>query len=388
MEVYTLDSLLRRIAVVDQFESLIWTDRYKDLGDFKITVVASQEMRNLFAEGTMLAVNESYRVMVVENVEDSDSADGKKILTITGRSLELILLNRTAMGSLASLSVTATWNLTGTPGEVCRKIFHDICELGILNTADIVPYLTGSSSFPVDTIGEPSMVYTFQIPPKSVYQAIKDVCDVYDLGFRLCRDPQTGLLHFDIYSGCNRTSDQTTLDPVIFSKELDNLTNTKEFTSIENQKNVAYVFSPIGTLVVYNDNVSDSTTGFDRKVLMVDASDLTSAANPAAALLQRGQQELANYRGLVAFDGEINQLSGYKYGVHYNVGDLVEQRNSNGFANQMRVTEQILTSDSTGERSYPTIAKNLSITPGSWISWDYNEVWADMGATEYWEDQV
>jgi hypothetical protein len=297
----------------------------------------------------------------------------------------MMLLNRVAMGSLADLTTTPTWDITDYPADIARKIFDDICRTGILKTGDIIPYLTTGSPMPADTIGEPSTSVSLSLKPASVYSSIKNICEVYDLGFRLIRNPLTNLLHFDIYTGRDLTSAQSSLPAVIFSRELDNLTNTKQLTSVEDQKNCAYVYSPIGTLVVYNTGESDSTSGFDRQVLIVDASDLTSATNVTAALTQRGEEALAEYRGLQVFDGEINQKSSYKYGTDYQVGDLVEQRNSDGFANYMRITEQILSSDPKGERSYPTMTKNLSITPGSWIAWDFAQEWDDMGATEYWD---
>jgi hypothetical protein len=50
----------------------------------------------------------------------------------------------------------------------------------------------------------------------------------------------------------------------------------------------------------------------------------------------------------------------------------------------MQVSEQIFVCDGEGERSYPTLAINQFIMPGSWLAWDYNQVWIDLGATEYW----
>jgi hypothetical protein len=38
MEVYILDSLLRRTEVVDQFESCIWTERFSEHGEFEIDI--------------------------------------------------------------------------------------------------------------------------------------------------------------------------------------------------------------------------------------------------------------------------------------------------------------------------------------------------------------
>jgi hypothetical protein len=55
MEVYTLDSLLRRTTVVDVYQSLIWTERWIESGDFQLDIVSTPATRRLFAAGTKLA---------------------------------------------------------------------------------------------------------------------------------------------------------------------------------------------------------------------------------------------------------------------------------------------------------------------------------------------
>jgi hypothetical protein len=388
VEVYTLDSLLRREQVIDRFESLIWTERYKDLGDFELDIHSTLENRNLLKSGTRLAFNESHRVMTVETVEDATDSENKRILKVKGRSLEQILMDRAAKQSMSDTTTNPKWTITDTPGNVARKIFHDICVTGTLNPFDVIPFVVEGTFTADDTIAEPIDPITVNLDPTTVYNAIKDICDVWNLGFRLLRNFDSSQLYFDIYTGSDRTSSQVLLPPVIFTPELDNLQNTSEFTSIAEAKNVAYVFSPAGFQVVYPQDVDPEIEGFDRRVLMVDATDITSD-NPdvAAALAQRGKEELSKNRTYQAFDGEINQSSQYKYGRDYNLGDLVEMRNTDGITNNMRVTEQIFVSDREGERSYPTLAINTFINTGSWLSWMNNKIWSELGETEYWEDQ-
>jgi hypothetical protein len=128
-------------------------------------------------------------------------------------------------------------------------------------------------------------------------------------------------------------------------------------------------------------------SGFNRSVLTVKVEGDEAAGAALDTLLElKGKEALAKYRSLLGFDGEVPQFDSYKYGVDYNLGDLVEMRNEDGLTNQMRVTEQIFVSDREGERSYPTMTIDRFITPGSWLAWDYNQEWADGGATEYWEN--
>lgn len=392
MEVYILDALLRRETVVDRFESLIWTERFADVGDFELVVQSTRANRALFVAETKLATNDSYRVMVVKSVENKTDSDGKSLLTVKGYSLEETLKSRIAKMTTSNLITDPAWVITGTPGNVARTMFDQICRVGALNAGDKIPFITPGTIFSASTIPEPAFSITLTQPPAPLFDAIKGVCDIYDLGFRLVRNFDTSQLYFDIYSGSDRTTDQTSLPPVVFSPDLDNLQNTTEFTSTDGAKNCAYVFSNQGFEVVYPLGVAPDVAGFDRHVHMVQAEDIPgspTAAQVSAALQQLGKDELAKLRSWSAFDGEFDQSSVYKYGRDYELGDLVEMRNSDGMANNMRVTEQIFVSDSEGDRSYPTLAINLFITPGSWLSWNYNQVWHDLDSdtTSVWANQ-
>lgn len=386
MELYILDSLNRREDVVDDFISLVWTERFSSIGDFELVVSNTLTNRLRFKSDVKLLLNESKRVMIIESIEKKVDEEYRHVLNISGRSLEKILDERVGYGSLSGLNTNPKWALTGTPGNIARKMFHDICVAGILDTADIIPNIVEQNVFPTSTIAESTDLITMEFELASLYTSMKNVCDLYDLGFRLVRNAETSTVYFDVYAGCDRTSHQTNFPAVIFSQELDNLKGTSEFMSSASYKTVAYVITPIGSGKVYAIGVDPVSNGFDRRVLVVRADDLTNAATLATDIQTRGNLELMKSRNLFAFDGEINESSGYKYGLDYNVGDIVEMRDVDGVVSNLRVTEQIFVSDAEGDRSYPTLSVNVFINPDSWLAWNYNKVWSELGATEYWAD--
>lgn len=386
MDVYVLDDLLRRTAVIDQYESLIWTERFNDVGDFELVIPSDRGFKALLSVGTRIVIPGSKRVMTVETLESGVTDSGVAILTASGRSIEMILEDRVNRNGF-SLNPTPSedWVLTGTPGDVARQIFDELCRYNTIIPGDNVPFITPGSLYPPGTIAEPADIYEIRLEPDTVFGSIKKICDMYNLGFRLVRNLDQSELYFDIYAGSDRTSQQTTLPAVIFSTALDNLTDTKELTSIANQKNVAYVFGKNGAVEVYADGVAPSIGGFDRRVLVVTANDIDLPAGSAltAALVQRGREELAKNRPVIAFDGEIPQFSSYVYERDYFLGDLVEMRSPDGLSTNMRVTEQIIIADAEGVRSYPTLTTELLITPGSWYAWDANQTWES--ATDTWD---
>lgn len=387
MEVYVLDSLLRREQVVDKFESLIWTERFRKAGDFELLIHSTRTSRSQFTKGTLLAMNLSYRVMTVETVEDTTDEEGVELLKIKGHSLEWLLKDRVARASHGTLLDDPAWLLGGSPGNIARKIFSDICVLGILSPGDIIPFIQPGTIMPASTLPEPETSIIVQLPPTTVYKAITDLCDIYDLGYRLVRNFDMSELYFDIYAGSDRTTRQGELPPVVFSTANDNLQNTTEFDTIEESKNVAYVYSDFGTVIVYGENVPEDVDGFDRRVLLVEVTDIVEGTPDVVPLLeQRGREELAKHRGHSFFDGELNQNAMHRYGIDYNLGDICELRNKDGIITYKRVNEQIFVHDERGERSYPTLAMDMFIAENTWLS-QLGRVWEDYGVDEYWVDQ-
>jgi ReqiPepy6 Gp37-like protein len=385
MDIYVLDALRRRTRIVDKYVSFVWAERWRAWGDFELVMDSTQDAKTLFKTGVQITHPDTHYVGEVETIEDKEDDEGRKILTIKGRTLEKILEDRVAKESTSDLTTSPKWTITGLPAVVARKIFHDICVVGVLDPDDVIDAVVEGSFMPDDTIPEPTDTITVEIEPVDVYTALKNISDVWDLGFRLVRQTDSPALYFDIYTGTNRTSAQDDVPPVIFSPELDNLQNMTELSSTATAKNVAYVFSPAGFLKVYATGVDPEVDNFERRVLVVNASDITDEnPNVPLALQQRGMEELSKNRALLAFDGEINQSSEYKYGRDYFLGDIVEQRNGTGSSNYMRVEEQIFSSDQEGDKSYPTLALNQFVNAGSWAAMGLIE-WDDMG-TEEWND--
>lgn len=372
MEVYILDSLNRRTAVIDQFVSLIWTERWAVYGDFEIDLYSSYANRSALKPDTWLAMSESKYVGRIESVEDDVDDDGNKTLKITGRMIEGIFDDRALLG---------TW--TAAPADVARAMFHDICVTGTFDVGDIIPGIIEGSFMPASTIPEPADAIT--ITPTTITTLgdgiANQVCAVWDLGFRILRDDSTGLLYFEVYSGSDRTTDQNTLNAVVFAPQLDNLQNTSETTKIDTAKNVAYVYSSAGTTtIVYSTDIDPTINGFERRVLIVDATDIESPTTDQ--LTQRGYQALAAAQTAYLFDGEISQNCQYVYGIDYNLGDLVEMQNVDGVVSQMRVTEQIFSEDATGKKSYPTLAAYDTLNVGTWLAWNNNKAWQDLDSDE------
>jgi Siphovirus ReqiPepy6 Gp37-like protein len=389
MEWYTLDNSLRRETVIEGFKSFIWAERYFAWGDIKIQTKATRANKVLLKPDVRLGMKDSDRVMKIESVQDDVGEDGTQYITVTGREIVKLLDERVAMPALSGLETTPKWIITGTPGYIARYIFEHTCvNSDRINPGDTIPFYHPGTLLPAGSIPEPSDEYIMEFDPDTVYNDIKKICEVWSLGFRLVKNGDAGEIYFEIYTGDDRTSGQTDRPVVIFSLDLETISKVSTIKSTAELKTVAYVFAKTDALAVYADGYDSSVSGSDRRVVLVKADDidLPAGAELTAAMIQRGREELAKYRDIYALDGEIPQHQPYIYGVDYNLGDLVEERSPDGFANYMLVTEQIFISDEQGERSYPGLMVSSVVTPGSWKSRPVAEHWGDVDVAQHWND--
>lgn len=400
MDVYILDSNLRRTEIVESYESMIWTERYYGFGDFQLDIDPSLAERDLFTQGTPISLNLSERIMLVDTAQIAHNEDGKKILTVKGKSLEAVLNQRPNQYAFydGTPVTEQAWGAgsqgSGTPGDIIRWLLDTYTRLNTWIPADNLPFLVaGTVNSTAGAIAEFSEEVALRANMDTLYNSVKNIAEVYRLGVRLVwregKDVLGGAnpskLYWEVYTGWDRTTGQHVNDPVVFSESLDNLTDTVELTSSAGWKNMAYVTHPEQTRIVYASGIDPSIAGFDRKVLIVDASDISGLTGTplATAMDQRGREELAKNDIAIGFDGKIAQNGTYVYGTHYKLGDLVEQRSSSGVITNMTVTEQIFASDETGEQSYPTLSYLSTTSPGTWNSIAAGKVWYDY-TSEVW----
>lgn len=98
MEAWILDQNAASLAVLDTFQSFIWTDRYRGYGDFEIYMPAETSALSYLKEGNYLVTKDSDRMMIIEDIQVDTDAENGNHLIVTGRSLESILCRRVIWG--------------------------------------------------------------------------------------------------------------------------------------------------------------------------------------------------------------------------------------------------------------------------------------------------
>ena len=99
MELILLDDSFNSVCAIDSFESLIWTDRYNEYGDFELYLFVNEDiLQNVKLNYYFLLENAEVAlvptVMIIEEIELETDIEKGDHLKISGRSLESILDRR------------------------------------------------------------------------------------------------------------------------------------------------------------------------------------------------------------------------------------------------------------------------------------------------------
>lgn len=368
MELYTLDRNFRKQDIIDEFSSVIWTERYYGDSEVQLVVPSTLEMMRKLPVGTFLGLEGSDEIMILETNE-------KEKQKLTGISLLKWLNNRFIRASAAHED--RYWFLSGgPPGWVLWAIVYFMCcegsryldgtvDIGIPNPEKLV--IPGLGLIDYDKAGEDISV---GVPYGPVYDALKQIATTYQVGMQILLsyvDDNSYALGFRSYRGLNRSSNQTENSVIRFSPQMDSLTNIKELESIAALKTLVYTFAPgnpdgLATTPGVSSLAGPEYTGFDLRALMIFAEDVTtdmvngSSANLVSLLNSRSQDALVENRLIQAVDGEIVPDNQFIYGIHYNLGDIIEVQGNSGIVQTARITEYIRSQDEGGEKAYPTVA--------------------------------
>lgn len=358
MDLITLDANNQPAKIVEQYDSLIWTERYNKIGEFQITTGDVDKFMDLLPEGQVISLRESTVPMIVETHLIERKKNQPVKLTIKGRDFCSICDRR--VSALAAAG-TGEWTVnTYTPQDVAYYLMDAICVVGVLDTDDIFP--SSSVTF-VYTDYETSTgpLRSFTIPRGNLLKAVleflqaeakedltttPDTPAVVPHGIRAVRPGLTATdIQIQIYKGVDRSG------TVYFDGTRDLLDDGSYLFSKVGSATSALLLGPDGVYML--DKTDTPATGFDRRVILVDGSN---SKLDESGLVENGKLSLAEANETAMFDGSINQdLSPYVYNVDYGLGDVVKLVGDYGLTSKARVTEYIRSEDATGVKGYPTL---------------------------------
>lgn len=357
MELQLLDQNLEMVDVIDTFESVIWTDRFYEPGDFEIYVPYTQYYAEIFKLGYYLTYKRSDRVMIIETIEIVAHIEEGTKMTISGRSLESIL-DRRIIWDLLFLN-------TGMENAVEIILNGSIIKPSIKQR--IIPNFIFIHSMDSDIN---NIIINGKYLGDDILEILVGMCKENHIGYKITLSDNKTFV-FTLYRGLNRSYSQNDLPYVVFSFKLDNLKNADYLLSNKKYKNVTLVvgeeLSDEGNSDIRKTTVVGDTavSGLSRREVYTDAKDISSKLDDGsvmsdaqyyALLSQRGSKALQDdYKLSELFDGEM-ETTMTKYGVDFIMGDIVQIADVFGKSvdTEARVIEMIFSQDNNGYSEYPT----------------------------------
>ena len=350
-EIYVRDKNLNKIGLIDNAESVIWTNRYFECGDFEIYAKATSQILELCKNGRFLSHSGSYTPMMIEEYKITTDLDGIDYITISGRCATAILTRRVVD--------EYSWTDIGeTYAELQIKglIEENVTDPSVLRNARIMNKVKFKNLVPVEsTIKCPGGSYL----GKSVYEAVTDICKYSGFGIKTqlaypvgaTTLENNGVLQVILYVGVDRSKKQNKLPAVIFSPSYGNLAESEYGVSWTNYANVCLGYATSGKNLGGIKYVG-TATGMNRYETSVDISDavsLTETYEEYMSMIQaRANEKMANLRQNVAFDGKVVFSESFKYKDDYDLGDIVTMENDYGASETLRIVEVIESLDSNG----------------------------------------
>lgn len=376
MDLYIANTEFENIFVLDSYNSLIWTDRYNSYGDFEIYTNMNISLLEYLKQDYYIRRDDSEHVMIIEKILiKSDVEEGDK-LTVSGRSLESILDRRiiwgqkTVTGNLQDAIETLLNENIISPSKPERKIDNFIFEE---STDETITSLTIDAQYVGDNL----------------YDVIKKICEERSIGFKITLNDNNQFV-FKLYSGVDRSYEQTDNPYVVFSPSFDNLLSTNYMESKSSYKNVSLVGGE-GEGSARKFTAVGNSSGMDRRELFSDASSISSEQEDGTTLSdaeytyllrQKGNEDLAENAVVVSMEGEAETQIMFRYGEDFYNGDIVQVIDAYGHDVRARVYEIVTSEDESGFSVYPTFT--MIEEPQSRLPSDYIELqYIQSSGTQY-----
>lgn len=350
MDIYVMDGVNGIIGLIDTYNSVIWNVQYFGKNDFQLVTAANDANMDLLQDGRLLVREsdiklDSYNnVMLIEKVQiDLDSEKGW-LLTVTGKGLKNLLSRRVVWSQITS---------TGTVETTIRQAITD----NAINPTDpnrAIPNLV------LDSLQGFTDTADIQLLGENLAEWLESICTTYGYGWDIYIKNHQFV--FKLYQGTDRSYNQSSVVPVVFSPEYDNLLSSSYSYDKSGYINAALIGGE-GQGTAKRTASIGTASGLARFETYVDGSSVSSngeiiTVEEYTALLQSyGKEQIAGSQITKSFDGEVIPDGLYKLNTDYFLGDIVQIQNEKGISATPRIIEIIYADDENGTSVVPTFSE-------------------------------
>lgn len=325
--VYQLDNdTFDAIGQINQFTSLMWPDKFNGYTTFELNAPLTDENKTLIKKGNIVWCGGD-NAAVIEIIQSDTDENGQKTYKVKGRTLEMLLTTRIIWGTYICTNKCASTAMYEIVNEQCVNPTQENRKIPFLECAED------------EEVGK---TISFQKTGGEVYDSLQSIATDTELGFSVIFNAREKKLIFKVTQGVDRTIGSYSDEGqklVVFSTDLEDILSSSYYTNNQDLKSVALVAGE-GEGADRKKIISgdDSSVGFLRRELYVDARDLQSEVSNADGttttisdddyndmLNDRGNEKLAECVVTESFESKMRVIGDiqYQYNVDYFNGDKV-----------------------------------------------------------------
>ena len=332
MELYILNDKFQEIACIDEFESVLWTKFFRDVGYCEIHTLFDTELWDLLKIGYYITRKDDNMACIITKKSIETDVENGDYLTVYAVDVKSILNRRIVWNDINVKDVSISTFIHTVLNENVKS--PTMSDRAIPNfTID----LSGSSDF-----NKYSNI-TYSTNKDNVLKLITDLCTDYNIGFQVTL--KDGKFIFKLLDRIIKY-DTSKNNYVEFSPEFSNILSSNYEETDESYKNVCLIggekkdnnqefatypqtISPRGLerREIYNDSGLSKTYKDESGVEQTYTDE-----EYKKLLLDNGRVVLSNNSFNESFTGEVDIIDTYTYKKDYNIGDMVVVRNNYGIS--------------------------------------------------------
>lgn len=335
-----LTPILDLLAEIDNYESLLFTRRWHEVGEFELRINRYKQHTELLQRGNliMLGANRN-KVGIIKHREIELDENGKasENWLIKGIALKGVMVQR--------IIVPPTNDSHDRASGAAETVMKHYINNHIVNPVDVKRKI---DMVVIASDQQRGSSISWESRFKNLADELIEISKTSGLGWDVTLDFSSKTWIFDVFEGRNLTVNQTENPPVIFSSQFESLKQLSFVESDANYRNYGYIAGQGEGEDRRVVEVGDAE-GLSRIETFIDARDISEQDEDQQALpeeqviaklRERGQQKLSEFAQEFFLEGQILTNSPFKYEIDYDLGDIVTIQNREwGVTRDARITE-------------------------------------------------
>lgn len=352
------------VGIIDAAKSIIWHGVTFGVGDFEIYAQATRENIALLQAGYFVTRPDDLDVGIIEAIDISEEERDGAMITASGRFAKSIL-DRRMIYNLSGSVNTPTILRGNVETEVRRVVYENAINCAFDSRRNIpILELGDVAGIPLQIVDADGQAAQKQTSFKNLLEYTDEVLAEYGLASTVILDAEARKLRYVVYAGVDRSTDNVYgNEPIVFSKDFDNLASSRYQLNAATEKNAALIGGEGEGVERFYSFIAGAQAGLQRREMWLDASSINktykddsdaektySDAEYKAMLDAAGAQALAQHVIAETFEGTMDIThSPWLYNRDFALGDIVTvQNNEIGKYVNVRLREVLEVQDESG----------------------------------------